>query len=154
LGIQFQYNNGNFYILPAGNKTISKTIDAKLVSPFWNCTYETGQAKVEVNVSERSSICNDGILNMSIIENAEATSADYHCVDADGNVYGPFTQVYPATRLVNHVLTEYVHETMVVHPFTEGTGSCSWTRLFRETPLPAREGSAAVPILPLLLNDE
>ena len=154
VGIQFQYSNGNFYILPAGNRTISKTIDAKLVSPFWNCTYETGQAKVEVYVSERSSICNDGILNMSIIEDAEEASVDYHCVDGDGNVYGPFTQVYPATRLVHHVLMEYVHETMVVHPFTEGTGSYSWTLLFRETPVPTREGRAAVPILPLLLNDE
>jgi hypothetical protein len=155
VGIQFQYASQGFHIIPAGNVTISKTIDAKLVSPFWNCTYETGQAKVEVYVSERSSICNDGILNMHIIEIAEEASVDYHCVDGDGNVYGPFTQVYPATRLTHDVMIEYAHETMVVHPFTEGTGSYSWTLLFRKTPVPTIEGGrTAVPILPLLLNDE
>lgn len=154
VGIRFEYSNGNFFIIPAGNLTISKTVDAKLVSPSWNCTYETAQAKVEVYISSNSLTCddNDGILNMHIIENAEEASADYHCVDGDGNVYGPFTQVYPTTRLAHDVLIEYIHETMVIHPFTEGTGSYSWTLLFRKTPVPTKEGRTAVPILPLLLE--
>ena len=156
VGIQFLYNptNMDFYIENVGNQTITKTIDASLTSPAWNCTYETAQAKVNVQISSNLWTCTDGALDMKIIEEAEATSADYHCVDGKGNVYGPFTQVYPATRLEHDVLMDYIHENMVVHPFTQGVGSYSWTLLFRETPVPDEKGRVIGPILPLLLYEK
>ena len=149
VSIQFLYLP-KFYIQVVGNNLISKTIDAKTESPYWNCTYETAQAEVSVQISTNSETCTDGTLFMKIIEEAEETSAQYHCVDADGNVYGPFTQVYPATKLEHDIIIEYVHEAMVILPFPEGTGDYSWTLLFRDSPTDAVN---LIPILKLLMFD-
>lgn len=155
VGIQFLDLPGSgFYIENVGNNIITKTVDASLTSPAWNCTYETAQTKVRVEISSNLWTCTDGALDMKIIEEAEATSVDYHCVDGNGNVYGPFTQVYPATRLEHNVLMDYVHETMVVHSFPQGSGSYSWTLLFRETAVPYKDGRAIIPIVPLLLYEK
>jgi len=153
VSIQFLYIP-NLYIQNVGNYIISKTVDAKQDAPFWNCTYETAQAEVVVQVSTYSDSCNDndGILFLTIIEEAEETSVDYHCVDGSGNVHGPFVQTYPATRLEHDVIIEYAHEAMVVYPFPQGTGDYSWTLLFRDSPI-YKNGTNLTPILNLLLFD-
>jgi len=154
VSIQFIYAK-TFFIQNRGNYIITKTVDAKRDSPFWKCTYETAQAEVNVHISSNSNTCddNDGILFLKIIEEAVETSVDYHCVDGDGRVYGPFTQTYPATRLEHDVMIEYAHEAMVIHPFPQGTGDYSWTLLFRATPIPYKD-EHIIPILtPLLLSD-
>lgn len=154
MSIQFIYAK-TFYIQNRGNYIITKTVDAKQDSPFWKCTYETAQAEVNVHISSNSNTCddNDGILFLKIIEEAVETSVDYHCVDGNGRVYGPFTQTYPATRLEHDVMIEYAHEAIVIHPFPQGTGDYSWTLLFRATPIPYRD-EHIIPILtPLLLSD-
>ena len=156
VSIQFLYFGTKFVIANIGNFKITKTVDAKQDSPFWKCTYETAQAEVLVRIDSNSKTCNDndGILFMKIIEEAEETSVDYHCVDGKGNVYGPFTQFYPATRLEHDVMIEYAHEAMVRHPFPQGTGDYSWTLLFRATPIPFKgEGLEIAPLLPLLLSE-
>jgi hypothetical protein len=153
VSIQFLYKP-EFYIQNIGNYIISKTVDAKQDSPVWNCTYETAQVEVVVQISTYSNTCNDndGILFLRIIEEAEETSVDYHCVDGNGNVYGPFIQTYPETRLEHDVMIEYAHEAMVVHPFPQGTGDYSWTLLFRNSPI-YKNGTKLIPIIELLLFD-
>jgi hypothetical protein len=153
VSIQFFYIGTEFYIENIGNYIISKTMDARQDSPYWNCTYETAQAKLVVQVSSNATTCDDGMLNMKIIEEAEEKSVDYHCVDGKGNVYGPFTQTYPATRLEHDVLIEYAHGAMEIHPFPKGTGDFSWTLLFRQTPIPYKDGRAVIPIIPLLISE-
>ena len=156
VSIQFLYFGTVFEIENIGNTIITKTVDAKQDSPYWKCTYETAQAEVIVTIVSNSKTCNDndGILFMKIIEEADETSVDYHCVDGEGNVYGPFTQLYPATRLEHDVMIEYAHETMVQHPFPQGTGDYSWTLLFRATPIPFKgDGLYFESLLPLLLSD-
>ncbi len=154
VSIQFYYKK-NFYVQNRGNYIITKTVDAKQDSLFWNCTYETAQAKVHVRISSNSDTCDDrdGMLFLKIIEEAEETSVAYHCVDGIGNVYGPFTQTYPATRLEHDVMIEYAHEAMVIHPFPQGTGDYSWTLLFRATPIPLKDANLIPILAPLLLSE-
>jgi hypothetical protein len=156
VSIQFVYRGTEFFIENVGNYLITKKVDAKQDSPYWKCTYETAQADVNVRIDSNSKSCddNDGILFMKIIEEADEASVDYHCVDGEGNVYGPFTQFYPATRLEHDVKIEYSHETMVQQQFPQGTGDYSWTLLFRESPIPLKgHGLEIVPLLPLLLSE-
>lgn len=155
VGIWFLYLGGDFFIEMAGNDIIYKTIKAKQETTNPSCTYETAKAKVTVKVSSNSVTCNDGLLNMKIIETAEATSADYHCVAStpSGSVEYGGTNIYPATRLEHDVRLEYVPGVMDVQAFQQGTGDYSWTLLFRERPVPFADGRAFVGILPLLLSE-
>jgi hypothetical protein len=74
-------------------------------------------------------------------------------VDGIGNVYGPFNQTYPATRLEHDVMIEYAHEAMVIHLFPQGTGDYSWTLLFRATPIPLKDANLIPILAPLLLSE-
>lgn len=145
----FRGRGGDFTIERTGDGIISRTVDAKLTSPYWNCTYETAQAKVTVEVSSNLTTCTDGILYMHIVEKVEETSVDYHCVDAQGNIYGPFPQVYPETTLEHDVLLEYVPGAMDVQAVPIGHGSYQWTLLFQKIP-----DMNIVPLVsPLLLSE-
>ena len=153
VGILFSYFFGKFYIDIAGNDTVYKTIKAEQeIAPYVNCTYETANVQVTVEVSSNTSTCTDGILDMTIIETNEATSADYHCVACSSGgctEYGG-TNNYPATRLEHHVRLEYVPGAMDVQTVPQGVGEYSWRLLFRET-LPTGQDSGGIFYSPALL---